>query len=112
MQTCIFCQIVAGESPASVFYEDDTVLGLMTIGPVTTGHAMVIPKQHAAYLADIYGRSPSALPRRVVSQVCDVKGSTSFSRMVKLRSRTYFMSTCKCFLAMKATHSSWSPIGM
>jgi diadenosine tetraphosphate (Ap4A) HIT family hydrolase len=50
---CIFCQIVAGESPASVFYEDDTVLGLMDIGPVTTGHAMVIPKRHAAYLTDL-----------------------------------------------------------
>src|SRR5688500_4416182 len=25
----------------------------MTIGPVTEGHAMVMPKQHAAYLADL-----------------------------------------------------------
>ncbi len=37
MSDCIFCQIIAGESPASVFYEDDIVLGLMTIGPVTCG---------------------------------------------------------------------------
>lgn len=50
---CIFCQIIAGESSASAFYEDDVVLGVMTIGPVTTGHAMVIPKRHAAYLADM-----------------------------------------------------------
>ena len=53
MTPCIFCEIVAGRSPASSFYEDDRVLGLMTIGPVTTGHAMVIPKRHAAYLADL-----------------------------------------------------------
>lgn len=53
MQDCVFCQIIAGKSPASIFYEDDIVLGLMTIGPVTTGHAMVIPKEHAAYLADM-----------------------------------------------------------
>lgn len=50
---CIFCQIVAGESPVSSFYEDDVVLGLMTIGPVTTGHAMVIPKQHSASLSEM-----------------------------------------------------------
>ena len=50
---CVFCEIVAGESPASVFYEDDLVLGLMTTGPVTTGHAMVIPKAHAPYLAQL-----------------------------------------------------------
>jgi diadenosine tetraphosphate (Ap4A) HIT family hydrolase len=26
---------------------------LLTIGPVTTGHAMVIPKKHLAYLSDM-----------------------------------------------------------
>ena len=53
MENCVFCQITAGESPASIFYEDDIVVGLMTIGPVTSGHAMIIPKQHAASLADM-----------------------------------------------------------
>ena len=53
MSSCIFCEIVDKQSPASIFYEDDTVLGLMTIGPVTTGHAMIIPKKHAAYLKDM-----------------------------------------------------------
>src|ERR1043165_7474426 len=50
---CVFCQIVAGESPVSAFYEDEVVLGLMTIGPVTTGHAMVIPRTHFASLAEM-----------------------------------------------------------
>ena len=53
MQGCVFCQIVAGEGPASIFYEDEIALGFMTIGPVTTGHAMIIPKKHASYLADL-----------------------------------------------------------
>lgn len=53
MEECIFCKIVRGESPVSKFYEDEDVLGLMTIGPVTEGHAMVIPKRHATYLAEM-----------------------------------------------------------
>lgn len=53
MDECIFCQIVAGKSPASIFYEDETLLGFMDIGPVTTGHAMIIPKRHAASLAEL-----------------------------------------------------------
>lgn len=53
MADCIFCDIVAGRRPVSAFYEDDLVLGLMTIGPVTEGHAMVIPKRHAAALAEL-----------------------------------------------------------
>jgi diadenosine tetraphosphate (Ap4A) HIT family hydrolase len=53
MNDCIFCHIASGNSPASVFYEDDLVLGIMTIGPVTTGHSMIIPKKHIAGLADL-----------------------------------------------------------
>lgn len=53
MSDCVFCDIVAGRSPASAFYEDDVVLGLMTIGPVTEGHAMIMPKAHVAHLADM-----------------------------------------------------------
>ena len=57
MEDCIFCKIVRGESPVSKFYEDEVVLGLMTIGPVTEGHAMLIPKRHAAYLAEMDERT-------------------------------------------------------
>ena len=53
MHDCTFCQIVSGQSPASIFYADDVVLGLMTVGPVTTGHALILPRQHAACLADM-----------------------------------------------------------
>ncbi|MBE0431256.1 MAG: HIT family protein [Dehalococcoidia bacterium] len=53
MSECVFCQIVTGDSPASTFYEDEIALGFMTIGPVTRGHALIIPRRHAAYLADL-----------------------------------------------------------
>ena len=53
MEPCIFCQIIAGHSPGSIFYRDDQVLGLLTIGPVNDGHAMIIPIRHATYLADL-----------------------------------------------------------
>lgn len=53
MNDCIFCAIVAGQSAVSPFYEDELVLGFMDLNPVTTGHALVIPKAHATYLADM-----------------------------------------------------------
>lgn len=52
-ENCIFCKIIAGQAPVSKVYEDDRVLGLMTIGPVTPGHAMVIPKDHVPYWSDL-----------------------------------------------------------
>ena len=51
--SCIFCEIVAGRSPASVFYEDAWTLGFMTIAPVNPGHALIIPKRHAVGLGDL-----------------------------------------------------------
>ncbi len=53
MHTCVFCEIVAGRGTASIFYEDDLVLGFMDINPVTPGHALVISKAHAPRLADL-----------------------------------------------------------
>jgi len=50
---CVFCAIFRGEAPGSWVYEDDRVAVILTIGPVTPGHAMVLPKAHAPLLADL-----------------------------------------------------------
>ncbi|PKO13071.1 MAG: HIT family protein [Chloroflexi bacterium HGW-Chloroflexi-10] len=50
---CIFCQIMAGKVAASVVYEDEVCKAFMDIQPVTTGHVLVVPKQHAVGLADL-----------------------------------------------------------
>jgi histidine triad (HIT) family protein len=48
---CLFCKIVAGEIPAFKIFENDRVLAFLDIGPVSTGHTLVIPKAHAENLA-------------------------------------------------------------
>lgn len=50
---CVFCEIVAGSAESSTVYEDEWVLAFMDIRPVATGHVLVIPKEHAPYLADL-----------------------------------------------------------
>ena len=52
-ESCVFCEIVAGRSPASVFHEDDWTLGFMDLHPVNSGHALIIPKRHAVGLGDL-----------------------------------------------------------
>ncbi len=37
----------------SAVYEDDKVIGAMDIQPVNLGHVLIIPKIHAAHLADL-----------------------------------------------------------
>ncbi|WP_278313580.1 HIT family protein [Lolliginicoccus levis] len=50
---CIFCDIIAGRAEASVVHEDEHVLAFMDIRPMTPGHLLVIPKQHATDLAEL-----------------------------------------------------------
>ena len=53
MTDCIFCAIIAGQAPVSQVYEDERCLAFMDIQPVTPGHMLIIPKDHAAYLQDL-----------------------------------------------------------
>ncbi|MFL7867386.1 MAG: HIT family protein [Anaerolineales bacterium] len=53
METCIFCDILAGNSPASMVYQDELCSAFMDIQPVNPGHVLVIPNAHAAHLADL-----------------------------------------------------------
>ena len=52
-EPCIFCDIVRGTSPASWVYQDDTVVAFMDIQPITQGHMLVVPREHAVLMTDI-----------------------------------------------------------
>ncbi|MCH8294745.1 HIT family protein [Candidatus Poribacteria bacterium] len=50
---CIFCQIVRGEKPASIIYQDDLIMAFMLIRPIHPGEFMIIPKEHIDEFCDI-----------------------------------------------------------
>ncbi len=52
-EDCIFCKIVRREAPASIVREDASTLAFMDIQPMNTGHVLVIPKAHAAFVEDL-----------------------------------------------------------
>lgn len=47
---CLFCGIVAGRVPATIVDEDERTVAFMDINPATRGHALVVPRTHAADL--------------------------------------------------------------
>ena len=86
---CIFCQILHGESPASFTYQDDTVVAFMDVQPITQGHMLVVPREHAVLMTDInetaamrtfrvarklaaYAGAPLAVVRRLARDVIEV----------------------------------------
>jgi len=53
VKPCIFCQIVAGEVPAAVVYEDDDHVGFLDARPLFAGHTLLVPRTHVVTLADL-----------------------------------------------------------
>ena len=51
--TCVFCRIGRRELPASVVHEDPFTVAFLDIRPINEGHSLVIPRAHAAGLADL-----------------------------------------------------------
>jgi histidine triad (HIT) family protein len=49
---CVFCEIVRGTSPASWVYQDDSVVAFMDVQPITQGHMLVLPREHAVLMTD------------------------------------------------------------
>ena len=43
---CIFCKIINKEIPSMVLYEDEKILVILDVNPVSDGHALIIPKKH------------------------------------------------------------------
>jgi histidine triad (HIT) family protein len=50
---CIFCRIAAGELPAEIVHEDERTIAFLDINPATRGHALVVPRAHAADIHDV-----------------------------------------------------------
>ncbi|QSX00696.1 HIT family protein [Haloterrigena alkaliphila] len=49
----IFSQIVEGEIPARVVYEDETTMAFLDANPLAPGHTLVIPKDEYERLNDV-----------------------------------------------------------
>lgn len=50
---CLFCKIVAGDTPAKKIYEDDLVVAFHDIAPQAPVHFLVIPKKHISTMNDL-----------------------------------------------------------
>ncbi|MCM1325804.1 MAG: HIT family protein [Bacteroidales bacterium] len=52
-EDCIFCKIAKGEIPSKTLYEDEQFRVILDLGPATKGHALILPKSHAANLYEL-----------------------------------------------------------
>lgn len=53
MPDCLFCRVIAGEIPARVEYQDESVIVIRDIHPQAPEHLLVLPRKHVAKIADL-----------------------------------------------------------
>jgi histidine triad (HIT) family protein len=78
----IFDKILDGEIPCHRVYEDDLVLAFLDIGPLSTGHTLVIPKERKAFLHELSDEAAAAIGRvlpRLARAVMAATGAEAYN---------------------------------
>lgn len=52
-EDCIFCKIANGIIPSYTLYEDENFRVIFDLGPVSKGHALILPKEHYANIYEL-----------------------------------------------------------
>ncbi len=76
-ENCIFCKIANGEIPAATLYEDDDFRVILDLNPASKGHALVLPKEHAANafeLGDELAGKAFVTAKKIGSKLCSGLG--------------------------------------
>lgn len=96
MEDCIFCKIIAGEIPSSKVYEDEQVLAFLDISQVTSGHTLVVPKEHFRNMLEMDGEAAGQLfaciptIARKVMKATDAKGMNIINNNEEIAGQTVF----------------------
>ncbi|KAF9013485.1 HIT-like protein [Cyathus striatus] len=53
LAACIFCKIIKGEIPSFKLVETELSFSFLDIGPLSKGHALIIPKHHAEKMHEL-----------------------------------------------------------
>ena len=98
MDNCIFCKIANGEIPAATLYEDENFRVILDLGPASKGHALILPKFHAANiyeLPDEMAAKAMILAKKMATAMTEAVMDLILYRITEnVQVRQYFISTC------------------
>lgn len=81
-ENCIFCKLANGEIPSATIYEDEEFRVILDLNPATKGHALILPKEHAADLFEMPEervQKAFALAKRMAGKMRDVLRCDGFN---------------------------------
>ncbi len=77
MDGCLFCSIVAGETPADVVLDTGNVVAFLDHRPLFKGHTLVVPRRHVETLRELDGPLRDELFARVQQVAAAVQDATA-----------------------------------
>ncbi len=80
MSGCLFCRIALGIVPATLVWQDDTIVAFRDIDPQCPVHVLLIPRKHIASLSNL-----SAQDEAVVGHLVRISGQIAESEGVATR---------------------------
>ena len=83
---CIFCDIIEGQSPAEVIFEDGETLAFMDINPANPGHTLIISKRHVRDIYELDGETAAAVMKATVRVARAIKSALQPDGMNLLQS--------------------------
>ncbi len=63
---CLFCRIIAGESPGEMVYQDEEMVAFRDKFPKAPTHILIVPTAHIPSLADVEEQHSSLMARMVL----------------------------------------------
>jgi len=78
MAGCVFCEIVAGDTPADVVLDEPDLMAFLDRRPVFKGHVLLVPRAHVVTLPDLPAELRDgflAAAQRLASAVVDGLGA-------------------------------------
>tara|TARA_B100000029_G_C17587946_1_gene961676 strand:+ start:1214 stop:1633 length:420 start_codon:yes stop_codon:yes gene_type:complete len=114
----IFTRIIDGEIPSYKLYEDQHVIAILDIQPLTKGHALVIPKEPAPSMDQLSEDSAAALGRalpKISRAILKATGATAYN-LIQNNGREAGMSIAHVHIHIiprypESTHSFVWPYG-
>lgn len=66
MSDCVFCQIIKGEAPADIVYQDDDIIAFKDISPKAPVHILICPTKHIKSLRDLKKKDKNLMGKMMV----------------------------------------------
>ncbi len=79
---CIFCKLANGDIPTRTIYEDETFRVFLDAAPATKGHALIVPKDHAANLYELPDETAAktlVLAKKMATDMTEKLGCDGFN---------------------------------